>query len=284
MLFAVFQPAHAAEILILNGSGDSSLDAPLTSAGFTVVNGTLSPGQIAGKLTDSTVGVYIWNDGTLGNTGDGANPALAFNAADRSALLGFEAAHANFILDGLSWRANTLPDEQGLDKNEAIQLANAGGGIVLGADDASGAMIVQHVNQVASWFNLNSFFGVYSTSAEIQRFGGSFFDSPDAVDPAGIVGTTTYSEVPNGLQPNGFFLGTALFGSVSGPTPGFGSPLLSSDTLNGITYGSVNHLITTNIAGGAINTPIPEPGTWLICCLGLGLASLPAVRNALKKR
>ena len=37
---------HAASILILTGSGTSNLDAPLAGAGFTVVNGTLAPGQL----------------------------------------------------------------------------------------------------------------------------------------------------------------------------------------------------------------------------------------------
>ena len=72
----------ANEILILTGSGSSSLNAPLTGAGFTVINGLLAPGEISGKLTANTVGVYIWNDGSLGGTYSPVNPALAFNAAD----------------------------------------------------------------------------------------------------------------------------------------------------------------------------------------------------------
>src|SRR5258705_560386 len=116
-------------------------------------------------------------------------------------------------------------------------------GIVLGADDASGALIVQHVNQVASWFGLNLFTGVYSTSASIQLSGGSLFTSPNAVDPTGVDSTFTYSEVPHGLQPNGTFLATALFGSPSSPTPGFDSAPLEIDTRAGVTYALVNHVI-----------------------------------------
>jgi len=61
--------------------------------------------------------------------------------------------------------------------------------------------------------------------------------------------------VPHGLQSNGIFLATALFGSPSAPTPGYGSPQLSSDTVNGQNYTSVNHVVTTTIAGCINNTP-----------------------------
>lgn len=47
---------------------------------------------------------------------------------------------------------------------------------------------------------------------------------------------------------------TALFGSPSSPTSGFGSPILPSDVFNGITYPSVNHIVTTNIGGGGIGS------------------------------
>jgi len=266
---------HAESILVLTGSGTSSLNSPLTAAGFTIINGTLSPGQIAANVDPSVVTIYIWNDGSLGNTGSPANPALAFNAADQAALIAFQATHKRFILDGLSWRQNAVPDEIALSQNEALALDGAGGGIVLGADDASGALIVQHVNQVASWFNINPFAGVYSTSSAIQHFGGSLFTTPHSVDPTGLVSsTTTYSEVPSGLQPNGIFLVTALFGSPSSPTPGYGSPPLPSDTFNGVTYPNVNHIITTDIPGGGIDTPVPEPCTLLTFVMGFGFLRL----------
>lgn len=139
-------------------------------------------------------------------------------------------------MDGLSWRTHTLAGENALSKNEIVNLAKAGGGIVLGADDASGALIVQHVNQVAGWFNFNLWSGVYDTGPTAQKLGGSLFTTPNVVDPTDIVGTTTYSEVPHGLQPNGIFLATALFGSPSTPTFGYGSPILPGDTFLGVTY------------------------------------------------
>jgi hypothetical protein len=274
--------ARAESILVLTGSGASSLNGPLSAAGFTVVNGALAPGQIAANLTPDVVGVYIWNDGSLGNTGSPENPGLAFNLDDRAALLAFSAAHPYFIMDGLAWRRNAVPDEIALSQNEAIQLSNAGGGIVLGADDASGALIVQHVNQVASWFNFNPFAGVYSTVAANQRFGGSLFTSPHAVDPVGLTSsTTTYSEIPHGLQPNGTFLATALFGSPSSPTTGFGSPPLPGDNFGGVAYPNVNHLVTTNIPGGGIDNPVPEPASFLIFASGLFLFGLYRSRRGL---
>lgn len=272
--------AATADILILTGSGTSNLNAPLTAAGFNVINGTLAPGQIAANITGSTVGVYIWNDGSLGNTGSAANPALAFNAADQSALTTFNATHNEWIMDGLSWRGSNA-DESAFDQNEALALAAAGGGIVLGADDASGAEIIQHVNQVGGWFNFNPFEGVYLTAPASETFGGSFFTTPNLVNVTNVVGTTTYSEVPNGLQPNGIFMATAVFGSPSailGGYEGISTPL-GSDTFGGVTYQSVNHLVTTNIAGAGLNGT-PEPGTLVLLGAGLGLIGLRRFRRA----
>src|SRR5579871_3906705 len=93
-------PASAGpSIVVLNGAGTSNLDAPLAAAGFTVKNGFLSPGQIAANIDPTTVGVFIWNDGTLGNTGSPADPSLSFNAADQAALTTFNQSHPNFIMD-----------------------------------------------------------------------------------------------------------------------------------------------------------------------------------------
>ena len=285
LLASVLVAANAADIVILTGSGTSSLNAPLTAAGFNVINGTLAPGQIASRLTADTVGVYIWNDGLLGNSGSPVIPALAFNAADQSTLVTFAATHTNIIMDGLSWRANGNLDERNFSSNEAGALAAAGGGIVLGADDASGALIVQHVNQVASWLNYSLWSGIYLTQPANQVFGGSFFTSPNAVNPTNVVGTTTYSEVPNGLQPNGSFLSTALFGFNSTPLPAFGSaPPLGDAIFNGILYSSVNHDVTTNILGGGINSPIPEPETYALLLAGLGVLTVVARRRADRPR
>ena len=267
---------RAASVLVLTGSGNSNLATPLTDAGFTVIQGTLAPGQIAANLDDSVVAVYIWNDGSLGNTGSAEVPALAFDAADQAALTAFRATHSRWILDGLAWRTNVGADDVALSQNEILALSAAGGGIVLGADDASGALIVQHVNQVASWFDLNPFTGVYSTTADLQHSGGSLFTTPNAVNPAGLVSTFTYSEVPHGLQPNGDFLATALFGSPSTPTDPFGAPPLGSDTLGGVVYASVNHIITTDIPGGGIDNPVPEPGALSLSALAIAWVALSA--------
>ena len=283
LLGAAATPAGASSFLILTGSGTSSLDAPLVSAGYTVINGTLAPGQIAANLAADTVGVYIWNDGSLGNTYSAANPALAFNAADQAALTAFQATHTHFIMDGLSWRANANTSEKNFSINEANALAGAGGGIVLGADDTSGALIVQHVNQVAGWFDINPFHGVYFTAPSVQVFGGSFFNNAAyPVDPTQVVGTTSYSEMPHGLQPNGDFLATALFGSPSTVLPypdettGLLSPTLGSDTFNGVTYPMVNHVVTTDIPGGGIDS-VPEPAGLMV--LGVGLGALVLMRK-----
>jgi hypothetical protein len=176
-------------------------------------------------------------------------------------------------MDGLSWRGANA-DESAFDQNEALALASAGGGIVLGADDASGALIVQHVNQVAGWFNFNPFYGVYYTPGSLNHFAGAFFTTPNLVNVSNVVGTTSYSEVPHGLQPNGINLLTAVFGSPSIQYPGYEgiSPVLGPDTFNGIVYPDVNHLVTTNIPGGGLSS-VPEPGTLLMLASGAGVVA-----------
>lgn len=254
----------ASDILIINGNGNSSIAAPLVAAGFGVIQDAYRPGVIADHLgvPNSISQVWIWNDGTFGGTYTPANPASAFNADDQAALTLFNVSHNRWIMDGLSWRGNGNTSEQNFTMNEGLHLQSAGGGIVLGADDASGAAIVQHVNQVASWFSFNLWGGVYSTPPASQQTGGTFFTSPFAVDPTQVVGTTTYSEVPNGLQPNGLFLGTALFGSGT-PLQGYTSytvPVLPDQEFDGVTYRNVNHVVTTSIPGASID--VPEPATY----------------------
>ena len=259
------------EILVLTGSGSSSLNAPLTGAGFTVVNGLLAPEEISSKLTANTVGVYMWNDGSLGNTFSPVNPTLAFDAADQTALLAFASTHKSGVMDVLSWRTHANADEANFSKNEASLLASSGGGIVLGADDAS-ALIVQHVNRIVGWLNYNTFAGICSTSPSNQLFGGSLLTTPNLVNPSNVVGTTTYSEFPKGLQPNGVYLSAAILGFNSVPLPACGpSPEPPSATVGGFVYAGVNRLVTTNIAGGGIDPPIPEPGTYAL--MGVGLAA-----------
>ena len=274
--------AFAATILLLTGSGASSLNTPLIDAGFTVVNGRLARGSIAAGLGNAdVVGVYIWND-NFGETFVPADPMLDFNLADQMALTTFAATHTALILDGLSWRGNVNQDEMNFSKNEALALAAAGGGVVLGADDASGGSIVQHVNQVAGWLGLFDFGGVYNTAPSSQVFGGSLLNTPNVVNPTKVVGTTTYSEVPNGMQPNGQFLSTAVFGlgvanNCCTGQSGF-VPDLPSATFNGITYANVNHIVTTNIRGAGINPPpagVPAPGA----LLPVALLALLALRK-----
>ena len=282
--------AHAApSILLLTGGGASTVSAPLTAAGFNVINGTLGPGQLASGLLDPTVvGVYIWSD-HFGNTSSAADPLKDFNAADHTALTTFAATHKSLILDGLSWRLNGNTDEQNFSKNEALALSNAGGGVVLGADDASGALIVQHVNQVAGWLGLNLFTGVYNTSPANQVFGGLLLNTPNAVNPANVVGTTTYSEIPNGTQPNGQFLSTAVFGFDSGTNHCCEDPIVGSGpvadlhdaTFNGVLYHHVNHVVTTNIVGAGIDPPPPSvPAPAALYTLGLAMVGVLRRRRA----
>jgi hypothetical protein len=108
--------------------------------------------------------------------------------------------------------------------------------------------------------------------------GGSFFETPNAVDPTQIFSTSTYSEIPNGLQPNGLFLGTAIFGNgtpLNGYTP-YTVPPLPSAVFNGVTYGDVNHLVTTTIRGASING-VPDAGS-TAALFGMALASLLGLR------
>jgi hypothetical protein len=281
---AAFVPALSAtqDVLIINGNASSSIAAPLAAAGFGVIQAAFGPNVIATNLAnDSNIDeIWIWNDGTFGNTFSPEVPALAFSASDEAALKIFNAAHSQWIMDGLSWRPNNDTDQINFTENEGLHLADAGGGIVLGADDASGAAIVQHVNEVAGWFDFDLFSGVYETPSSSLVTGGSFFSTPNVVDPTQIFSTSTYSEVPNGIQPNGLFLGTAIFGDgtpLNGYTP-YIVPPLPSAVFNGTTYLDVNHLVTTTIPGASINNGVPEAST-TAGLFGIALASLLALRR-----
>jgi hypothetical protein len=281
---AVFAPVLSAtqDVLIINGDASSSIAAPLAAAGFGVVQAAFGPNVIANNLaSDPNIDeIWIWNDGTFGNTSSPAVPALAFDANDEAALKAFNATHSQWIMDGLSWRANNDTDQVNFTENEGLHLAEAGGGIVLGADDSSGAAIIQHVNEVAGWFDFDLFSGVYETPSSTLVTGGSFFASPNPVNPTQIFSTTTYSEIPNGLQPNGLFLGTAIFGNgtpLNGYTP-YTVPPLPSAVFNGVTYLDVNHLVTTTINGASINNA-PDAGS-TAALFGMALASLLGLRYA----
>lgn len=278
-----------ASILVLNGTGSNNVAAPMTTAGFTVYSASFGPGSIASNLAahaDITQ-IWVWNDGSFGGSFTPADPARAFNADDMTALGAFNAAHQGWIMDGLSWRGNGSTDERNFTMNEALALEGFGGGIVLGADDASGAAIVQHVNQVANYFGFAEFYGVYNTAPASQHFGGSLITTPNPVNPAGVVGTTTYSEVANGLQGNGIFLSTAVFGQgVENHCCGGGNfGPLGDATFDGVLYRNVNHLVTTNIPGAGIDPVppvpggVPEPASWAMMLIGF-----LAVGSALRRR
>ena len=245
-------------ILLLTGNGvGNSVGPVLANAGYSVIVGALRPDVISAVLgTNNTIKqIWIWNDGSYGNSGSPAEPARNFSPADLQALVVFNAAHSRWIMDGLAWRQHATADEVNLTKNMALNLSQWGGGIVLGADDASGDAIVQHVNQVSALFNFELWRGVYTTSNSQLHQGGAIFNDPNTVIPTELrTSTTTYSEVPHGLQLNGLFLATAVFGSPINN----GQPPLTNDSFGGQVYTQVNHLVTTTIPGGGID-PIPEP-------------------------
>lgn len=264
--------AQSGSILFINGVGAGSVPPVLTDIGFTVITDQYRPGAIADHLSipNDINQVWIWNDGTYGNTGSAADPARNFSAADEAALRAFNATHRHWIMDDLAWRGNgTNLDQVNFTKNEALNLFNAGGGIVLGTDDASGDALIQHVNQVTGWFNFEPFTGTYFTLPNTHRFAGSFLNDPFTVTPSNVIGTTTYAEVPHGQQPNGLFLYTAVFGI--GLDIGFpNTPMLGPDTFDGVTYASVNHIVTTTIPGAGFgSSSATEPETVFLLTLGL---------------
>jgi hypothetical protein len=269
--------ADAQSILVLNGTGTSYIQPSLAAAGFNVIGGLLDDGEIANALAaDPTiVEIWIWNDGSFGNTGSPADPAYDFSPADLAALDVFRQSHPHWIMDGLSWRTDTYVDEQNLTMNEALNLAAAGGGIVLGADDASGDAIVQHVNQIAAHVGFDPFIGTYNITPAQQHEGGTIFASPSAVDPTLIPSTFSYSDVPHGLQPNGILLTTALFADAAAADPLYPpNPLLVSEVYGGTLYFDVDHLVTTSLPGGGV------PSHSLLVLNGNGGGSLPGVLSA----
>ena len=241
-------PAGAQTILVLSPAGASSVEAPLAAAGYTVVAGTLDPGQISANLAlhPETEQVWIWNDG-YGKAGMPADPAREFDAQDLADLDAFVAGHPNWIMDGRAWRWHVNSDEVNLSKNEAVLLSAHGGGVVLGTDDASGDAIVQHVNQVSAYFGFDLWHGVYDPL--YPHVFGPIFQTPIPVDPAGLTYNLSYCDVPNGLQPNGVVLSTVFMAEQSVETPGYPSPALQHVGIEGALYFDVVHMITTSIPG-----------------------------------
>ncbi len=272
--FSTAGSAHAQSVLVLNGAASSTVQSSIAAAGFNVISGYLAPGEIASRLSvaNDIVEIWIWNDGTFGNTGSPADPAYDFDASDLAALDVFHAAHPHWIMDGLSWRGEVWQDEINLTMNEALDLAAAGGGIVLGADDASGGAIVQHVNQVGAHFAFAPFIGTYDISGGNQHEGGAIFSAPFAVDPNVISSTFSYCDVPHGLQPNGLLLTTALFADMAVEDPSYPpNPTLGSEVFNNTTYDDVAHLVTTTLPGGG------APTHTVLILNGTGASSLDGV-------
>ena len=254
-------PAVERKVLLLTPEGGAALPTTnaLEAAGFTWVLGSLAPGQIASRLTPEFCCVYIWMDGGAWVPIAPPDPSMAFNAADRAALVAFSQTHRNFIMDGLSMRDyyhSSEADSAALTQNEALLLANAGGGILLGADDTAGGKGVQHVNQVLSWFGFNPFTKVLNAPGDVLRCGGLFCSTPHTLNFRDLISTGTYSDLPHGLQPNGIYLDTLVFGSPTtvytivlyDPTPP------APDTLGGVAYPAVDHVITTSIPGLGTNS------------------------------
>jgi hypothetical protein len=138
---AAFVPVLSAkqDVLIINGDASSTIAAPLAAAGFGVVQAAFGPDVIATNLaSDSNIDeIWIWNDGTFGNTFSPAVPALAFDASDEAALKTFNATHSQWIMDGLSWRANNDTDQVNFTENEGLHLV-AGDGRKLFRDTQCG--------------------------------------------------------------------------------------------------------------------------------------------------
>jgi len=265
--------ARSQTILVLNGTGVSAIEPDLTAAGFTVISGTLDPGQIAGHLAAAPEieQIWIWSDYTYGNGGIPADPTRDFDLNDLTALNSFSAARPHWICDGLAWRMHGTPDEISLTLNEALALSAAGGGILLGADDASGDSVVQHPNQVCAYFNFQPFEGVFSTHSSTHEMVPGPFSGPFLVDPTQIFSTSTYTQVPYGLQPNGLNLSTAIFAAPSYENPGYPNPPLATEVFNGVLRTDVNILITTTLPGGSLGDFAPVcsgDGTGSACPCG----------------
>ena len=255
-------PANGAILLLTPNGQENSVGPALRDAGFQIIVGQLGPDSIAAPLAANDVDqIWVWNDRSDvggGNSNLAPDPARSFTQADLDALQTFQQTRGAWIMDGLSWRTHTTEDERDLTQNEAINLANAGGGIVLGADNgpASGVSnsITQHVNEVADFFGFELFIGAYQTNPDVQFEGGDLFDSPNPVDPDGLASSTTsYAELPHGLQSNGVFLETVVFGSPSTVIFAATSPELEPDTFGGQTFENVNHIVTTSIVGGGVD-------------------------------
>ena len=254
-------------ILLLTPNGQAnSVGSTLETAGFQIVVGRLAPGEVSSLLTNNADvdQIWIWNDGSqpLRDSTTAPNPLLAFNQEDLDALSSFQDDHGHWIMDGLAWRSHETESETNLTANEAFNLAAAGGGIVLGADNGppngTSNLITQHVNQVAEFFDFELFLGAYETTPDEQFQGGTLFDNPRTVDPSQLLSSTSsYAELPNGEQPNGVFLETTVFGSPSAPLAGFEATSLplETDAFGGQEFSQVNHVVTTSIPGGGNQSP-----------------------------
>jgi hypothetical protein len=179
----------------------------------------------------------------------------------------------NLIVDGRiissasGWtNANGMSSERPWIQNYALQLANRGGGLVLGTDHASpgqpSGVYVDGINEINQQIGINpfhSFFGSYpSSQAAVDPLSPLFVSGLDAcrnvpTNPC-INDNSTTSFAPAGEQPGGLFLTPVAY--------------------HGTTISAFENAAVASTIGSATFGTVPEPSSILAGLVLLGIGAM----------
>jgi hypothetical protein len=269
MAIALPAGANATEVLFtfVENSGPYVPDGQQLAAmigalpGFNVTQRFLDAAVYNDYASFDQVWVYDLFTGTNENATQMANYQNIANWYNGLAIKNL-IADGRIISSAPNWTsAGGYPPEDAWIQNYAIQLANHGGGMVLGTDHSDFQSGINEINTLININPFSGFFGTYPTSqALVDKLSPLYVPiGPCVAQPSQpcINDNSTTGFVPAGLQPNGQFLTPVAYHGTT--STAFDNAAVSA------TFGSPTF-------------PVPEPSS--LALLGLGFAGIGVRQRA----